>query len=533
MRASSVLIILLTVVCVFTGIQAQTFESGRFYVRLKNGVSHEKFITKAITNNSACITKISEPFCKVNVSSEAGDNLSRTLYVETDNDYCLSELFDKIKNYEEVEFCERIPMIDLLFHPDDSLYVDNILGANPKWLFDLIGAEQAWDYQTGNPEISVAIIDNAIWTDHPDLQGKFVDIWDFADNDSSTIPATSANTATGRQWSHGTHVTGLVGAITNNNRGVASIGFNISLRAYKMYSLQFGLPYPNLNAGIQAITHAVDDGANVINISWGTTNQMQTLLDATEYAYNNNVVVVAAAGNNGAEEMYYPAAHPHVIAVTAVGMDDKISSFSNYGTFVDLTSPGGYGPNDLSTSTWSPVSTTYHNAYSWAQIIGAVKYDGKVGTSMASPVVAGLCGLILSADSTFTPDEVEQILKITSTDISALNPTFIGKIGTGRIHAGNALEYVYTQLKMNESVIGNSTLVYPNPCDNYLYFSSANQTKAAWKILNSEGKIMLSGNSGFEEIHAINTSGLSNGLYFLQITDDKGMVNKKFVIGRN
>lgn len=501
------------------------------YIRTVPGKSADAFMNDLKSQYGNCLTEISRPFASVKKNCHAGEALTRTIYLKALSTDCLDLILKETAGNTDVEFIERIPFIELLHSPNDSLYVPSILGANPRWLYHLIGAETAWDYQTGDPAISVAIIDNAVWTDHPDLQGKFVDEWDFADNDSSTIPATSANTANGRQWSHGTHVAGLVGAITNNNRGIASIGYNISLRAYKMYTLQLGLPWPDLNAGIEAITHAVDDGAHVINISWGTTNQMQTLLDATNYAYNNGVVVVAAAGNNGQEQEYYPAAHPHVIAVASVGMDDKLSSFSNYGTFVDVTSPGGYGPNDL--GTWSPVSTTYHNAYAWASIIGAVKYDGKVGTSMAAPVVSGLCGLILSADSTLSPDEVEQILKITSTDIGALNPSYTGKIGTGRIHAGQAMQYVYTQLLAPKTPSRDGLTVFPNPADEYLGLSHSVSADFFWRITDMTGRPVMQGRSLPDDICRIDLTELPSGVYVIHTDSPQAVHISKFVISRN
>lgn len=498
------------------------------YVRLAEGADIQCVIRELSEIFASCTVQISRPFSKIVVVNKDAAALSRTIFIEALSEDCLFNLKDYIKAHYPHDFIERIPLIDLLYVPNDTYYTDNIVGAKPSWLFDLIGAEQAWDIHKGDSSVSVAVIDNAIWTAHPDLAGKFVDEWDFADNDNSAIPASDANTAQGRQWSHGTHVAGLVGAKTDNNMGIASIGFNVSLRAYKMYTQQVGLPWPDLNAGVQAIIYAADSGANVINISWGTTNQMQTLESAVSYVYNKGVVVVAAAGNNGEEQMYYPAASPGVIAVTSVGMDDKLSYFSNYGAFVDLTAPGGYGPTDV--GTWSLVSTTYHDAYAWASILGPVKYDGKVGTSMAAPVVSGLCGLMLSKAPQLTPDEVLNILKITSTDISALNPSYTGKIGAGRIHAGNAMQYISNMAGTQKPSDEENFQLYPNPCADVLRFvhPSGNQ----WRIVDLIGKTVASGTFSSGNMQNIPVNSLNEGIYVLQISAGSMQWTKKFAIYR-
>jgi subtilisin family serine protease len=540
-RRLSLLKIILAVLCLLSYfvINAQTadfkYEKGKIVFKLRANpsfniksdnekVSISEFSFLLDVKDHYNITACTKPFYTANPKNLAAQKLLNTYVISFGNHAEADKLLSYISKNENVEYAEKVPLIDLLYVPNDSLYVPSILSANPKWLFDLINAEEAWDYSHGDPNIRVAIIDNAIWTDHPDLQGKFVDIKDFADNDNNTIPYSSNNDAFGRQWSHGTHVAGLAGANTDNNRGIASIGFNISLMAYKMYN-DGAIPLPNLTAGIQAIQWAADHGAKVINISWGTTNQMAALQTAIDYAYNAGCIIVAAAGNNGDEELYYPAAYDHVIAVTSVGMDDKKSYFSNYGSFVDLSSPGGYGPTDA--GTWSPVSTTYHLAYSWASILGNVRYDGLVGTSMATPVVSGLCGLMLSLDSNLSATEIEQILKTTSVNISTLNPTFTGKLGAGRIDAGAAMAYIHNQNGIR-SIKGKDLIIntYPNPCNGILTVKGNSNFTGNYNVLIKDllgvtvkdpFRFNADNNGSFQ----IDISNLSNGLYFMYLSSEK------------
>ena len=275
-----------------------------------------------------------------------------------------------------------------------------------------------------------------MYTNHPDLTNKLTTTGsDVADNDSDVNPPT----LTDSNWDHGTHTTGTVGAETNNSKGVSSIGYDIKVMPVKIARNSDGA----LIAGYDGIVYAVDNGAKVISMSWGSGTYSTYGQQIIDYAYSQNVVCVAAAGNAGVSTVEYPGGYTHVIAVASSASNDAKSSFSNYGTWIDVTSPG---ENILSTTATDAGGT-------------GIKYGYMDGTSMATPLVAGLCGLMLSVNSNMLPDDLEACLKTNCDNIDSKNPSYIGKLGGGRINAQKAVQCV--QATMSSLDAGVKSLVAP------------------------------------------------------------------------
>lgn len=376
------------------------------------------------------------------------------------------------KNY--IETVVKVPLFKVFLTPNDPYYAitSTFQGYSLKWNWYLtkINAAAAWDISTGSSTVKVAIVDNAVYTSHPDLSSKIVAQYDVADNDNNANPPTSVTSETSRYtWSHGTHAAGLAGAITNNNVGIASIGYNVSLIAIKC--TKNSASPEALTGGYEGVQKAADLGANVINMSFGGPMTSQTEKNYGQgimnYAYNKGCVLVAAAGNEGDQgnEINYPANFNHVIAVGATNGNDAKAGFSQYGSWIDVMAPGG---NDvLGGQPFLPLlSTTWSQAYGLKSIYGLTTatsnpflntyYDGMQGTSMAAPIVAGLAGLIKSAKSTLTADQIANCIISTADNINSANPNYIGKIGSGRINAKAALE----------CAVGSSTPPGPDPGTN-------------------------------------------------------------------
>lgn len=235
---------------------------------------------------------------------------------------------------------------------------------NEQWYLAKVNAMTAWDLGRGSTNIKIAIVDSGINYNHEDLSSVYDPSgYDFVNDDSDPMD----------DFGHGTIVAGIASAATNNGIGVAGMGFGCKLIAVKV-----------INAGgsgtvfdmAQGITYAVDNTtASVINVSAGTTATSQVLFDATQHAFNNGVVLVAAAGNNNSTNAFYPAAYQNVLPVGASTQTDARWAQSNYGNWVQVAAPG---EGILSTN----LNPTY----------GAIS-----GTSVASPIVAGLAGLVYSA----------------------------------------------------------------------------------------------------------------------------------------
>jgi subtilisin family serine protease len=160
---------------------------------------------------------------------------------------------------------------------------------------------------------------------------------------------------------------------------------------------------------IESIYYAVNNGAKIINCSWGRSGLPTSVeRDAFNYALSKGVTVVVAAGNSGADAQFFsPASIPGLIVVGATGQNDQIASFSNYGSRVDVLAPGGAGY--VSGNMVDPIFSTY------PQDLGS--YTDLMGTSMASPIVAGVAALVLSIKPNFTPSDVMQIIKNSATPV--------------------------------------------------------------------------------------------------------------------
>jgi len=333
----------------------------------------------------------------------------------------VENIIESLGKNPNLEYVERVPYSRIEYVPNDTLYNITAAYANYKWHLDRIQAEQAWDVTKGSSAIKVAIVDNAVWADHPDLQNKIVLQHDSYYNTNSSNPPASGDPFA---WSHGTHCSGLVAAESDNSIGVASIGYNTSIIAVK--SAANG--NPDGIYGYPGIQWAANNGADVISMSWGGSGYSQTEQNTINTIHNMGIVLVGAAGNDNVSTAHYPSAYNHVISVASTNSDDAKSDFSNYGTTVDVCAPGGYGipgPQGLLSTTYN--SNTFGN------------YDIMAGTSMATPVVSGLCGLILSVNPALSPDEVEAILKSTADTIEYINPDYIGQLGAGRINAFKAV----------------------------------------------------------------------------------------------
>ncbi|MDD2385574.1 MAG: S8 family serine peptidase [Bacteroidales bacterium] len=399
------------------------------------------------------ITEMRMPF-----KSAKSDVLQRTFRLDFENMENISGLIKVLNSHPDIEYAEPAPLFFISMTPDDPYYNADLSGgflfgnANSSWHLNLINAAEAWDVTTGSSDIVVAVLDNAIWIDHPDLVNMISHAVDLGNGDNDPNPPEATYI-----WSHGTHSAGLIGAETNNGIGVASIGNGISIMAVKLGD--DASDGQSMAAGFEGIVYAADNGADVINMSWGSPQFFQTMQNTVNYAYNKGCVLVGAAGNNGngmetqmnpdipINYMGYPAALEHVIAVGSCDVGDNKSDFSCYGTWIDVLAPGGYATQGLlGIGAFTILSTTYNDAGSaWDMINGTTggansysvegKYDLMQGTSMACPVTSGLCGLMLSANPDLTPEELTAILKATCDNVDAENAAFIDSIGAGRINA--------------------------------------------------------------------------------------------------
>ena len=324
-----------------------------------------------------------------------------------------------------------------------------------QFYLDQVNMFSAWEVETGSKHIVIAIVDNGtdyrhpdlwdnIWRNLPEVNGTpgidddgngFVDDfhgWDFGDNDNNPTYGTDE----ARTTVHGTHTAGIASAVTDNMMGIAGVGWNCSIMPIKTSRDDDARSIP---FGYEGIVYAADNGAHVINNSWGRGGlYSQFEQDIINYATSKGSIVVAAAGNTRANELFFPAAYVNVVAVAAVNDVDRKTSYSTYGKFVDLSAPGGESTKGI-LSTF-PVSRG--------------SYGELAGTSFASPIVAGIMGLLINRFPDFSQFELIRQIVLTTDQIDDINPAFAGLLGNGRANAFQALTLDQNQLTEQPAKIG-------------------------------------------------------------------------------
>ncbi|UTR09700.1 S8 family peptidase [Evansella sp. LMS18] len=281
--------------------------------------------------------------------------------------------------------------------PDDEFYKPY------QWNLEQIGADKAWPFSTGDEGVPIAVIDSGADPEHPDLRGRISGGYNAFENNGDYHD----------EHGHGTHVAGIAGAVTNNSDGIAGLSWNNPLLPVK--ALDHNAEGSSLSIA-RGIVWAADNGAKVINLSLGDSHDSELMHDAIRYAYDKDVVLIAASGNDNVHIPMYPAAYEEVLAVAAVTPHRERAFFSNYGDHIDVSAPGEHIPG------------TYPGS----------QYVVMSGTSMASPHVAGMAGLIRSVNPDLSNEEVYDIIRSSSDD--AGDKGYDPYYGYGIINAERALK---------------------------------------------------------------------------------------------
>lgn len=353
-----------------------------------------------------------------------------------------------------IEYAEQLPLYAMDYTPNDYQFL--------QWGLSKINAGLAWDICRGSRNVTVGMVDDAMLMDHEDLapqvwvnageipgdsidnegNGWIDDVngYDLADVDNDPNPPSGADD---NEFSHGTHTSGIAGAATDNGIGIASVGFNVSLVPIKTKEdSTIGDPY--LYATFTGVDYAVANHFDVVNMSFGSPQYNASMAYLVQAGYDSGTVFIASAGNTGSYSVQYPAAYDGVISVGSTDYNDSKSGFSTWHYSVDLMAPGG-------------------GIYS--AVAGGIDHYGfKSGTSMSAPMVTGLVALMLSADSSLSPNDVLNCLQSTADNIDGMNAAYVGNIGAGRINAGNALFCVVpTAMQPQGSEGFHLERIFPNP----------------------------------------------------------------------
>ncbi|MEZ5359993.1 MAG: PKD domain-containing protein [Candidatus Zixiibacteriota bacterium] len=424
------------------------------------------------------VTKMQKQFvgAKPVVKNGKTFDLSRYFIVEFDPHADIDEVVEAYKNDLNVESVEKIGLHTMYATPNDGYY-------SYQWHLEQtndhdVDAAAAWDLETGSTSIIIADLDSGTRYYHPDLGGANASVsnpgasrgnmwintaelngtsgvdddgngytddwigWDFIDGVSSCWTGEDCTTQDNdpRDFNgHGTHTAGIIGMITNDGYGMAGVaggwgsgsqaeyGNGVKVMALRMgYSYNYGgteYGVVNMAAAASAFYYAANNGAKIATCSWGSSNS-GGIGAAIDYFLANGGMVFVAAGNDGSQTADYMNGRGDLVSVAATDENDGACSFTTYGTWVDICAPG------------NNIYSTYHDHTDASTIYWAALS----GTSMATPLTAGVAGLIWSHNPTWTASQVASQLYSSADNIDAyLTSTYIGKMGAGRVNAYNAV----------------------------------------------------------------------------------------------
>lgn len=350
---------------------------GEIIVKFKDGISESE--------KSQVHQKFEANLIKRNNHKAVGYDLLKVKNVE--------QAIKALEKNPNVEYVEPNYVVEAVWTPNDTYYSGYQYGPQ------LTSTNLAWDLTKGLSGQEIAIVDTGVNYNHEDLSNKTILGYDFVQNDWYPMD----------QNDHGTHVAATAAASTNNGKGIAGMAPNTSILAVRVLDARGNGSLTDVADGI---VYSADYGAEVINLSLGCDCDTQTLKNAVDYAWNSGSVIVAAAGNDGVSTTFEPASYSNVIAVGAVDANDNVASFSNYGTWVDVTAPG------------VDIASAVRNGYAYMS-----------GTSMASPHVAGLAALLAGQGK--NNSQIRQAIENTADQISGTGTYF----KYGRINSYQAVNY--------------------------------------------------------------------------------------------
>ncbi len=423
---------------------------GKFNYDLKNGVIETPFehlnriFINYKVNQMTQLYKVKD--IEWNRNGIYPMNIFRIEFLNT-NDIQL--IYKELYHLSIFNFVEYDPIHTLSYIPNDPLLVS-------QWAIEKIDAFRAWNYETGIANTVIGIVDSGVKWNHPDLRnniwvnepelvgvtinwdngqiiggdgidndgnGYIDDVfgWDFYatgnNEDNNPYQAFNGN-------DHGTHVAGCAAAAGDNGVGVVGPAYQAKIMVTKHQPSNYGTNY--IYNGYDGVYYCADSGADIINCSWGGGGGAEIANTAATYAKDHGALMICAASNDNTDNTYwhyYPSDATDAVSVAATDINDIKASFSNYGTPIDVSAPGV-----------SILSTVY-------TMEGYDSYTGYQGTSMASPVASGVAGLIKSMHPELTPLQLKERLQAGCDNIEQQNPSYIGKLGAGRVNAYNSLMF--------------------------------------------------------------------------------------------
>lgn len=410
------------------------------------------------------------------------------------------EVAERISQFSGVVYAE--PRYTYSVQEVSVIPNDTMIGEPGHDYFEYHRIFDAWEVNRSSSSIVISIVDTGVYYDHPELKNKLWrnpepgrasevfpqiendtigwNFWQSGDIYAGEEPEQNADPV-GDYNDHGTHVAGIAAAEPDNGLHIAGTGYHARYMPVKAGGTK---DYPgNVPYGIDGILYAALNDADVINASFGSPNYSRYARDVMRMATEMGSLVVAAAGNEGNEEPFYPAAYPEVLSVGALdnSYDDALTGFSTYGYWMDMFAIGR--------QIYSTSFDFNEDDRSWKP-----DYRRTSGTSMASPVVAGIAALLRNHYPDWSPDRVRMQLRNSSQSIreanAGLNPYFLGQ---GKLNALNALAEAFPGVELKGK-----------------------------QFVNDDGEKLDKGESGEVHIELINHGAQISDLYFTSSTQQDG-----------
>jgi len=370
-------------------------------------------------------------------------DLSRIYRVELREGVSPFQVARLLAGQRQVEYAEPIPLTYLAETPDDPDF-------SVQTFLRHIDCEAAWDVHKGEngAVVVVGVSDSGVQWHHEDLVDNIAqNLGEDADGDGVVIVSSGSTWVFDPDdlngvdddgngyiddlvgWNmyndneqedndpddprqHGTAVSGLAAGRTDNATGISSVSWNVKLLPC---SASNSASETAINRGYECVTYLAENGADIINMSWGGYRSWQVGREVIDYAAGLGSLLVAAAGNEDSSDLLFPAAYPNVVSVASVLSFMQKTDYSNYGISVDLSAPG------------ANLRTT----------IPQNSYDSLSGTSLSSPIVAGSLALLKSQHPGWSNDQLIRQVQATAESTDNVNPTYVGLLGAGRVNAAN------------------------------------------------------------------------------------------------
>ncbi len=362
---------------------------------------------------------------------KAEEPLMRTYYIEYEGEIEPEKYCSLLKSkYPDIEIAEPVYLDELLYTPNDTYIASQTC-------LKTIKAITAWDTFQGDTNLVIAITDDGIFQNHPDLFGNIAPNWNeipengidddgngyvddyigynFAWNDDGSLPGNTEISFS----SHGTHVAGIAAAQTDNLLGVAGVGFKCRFFPIRVSPPMIdGTTY--VSYGYKGIIYAANRGFKVLNCSWGSRKPFSGIDQSViDYAVSKDLAIVASGGNgNNTYELYYPASYYGILAVGEVDEYDNLTYSSSIGKSIRILAQG--------VNNWSTDSQIGYRLLNLG------------GTSYAAPVVSGALALVRAKFPQLDAIQSQELLRVTGDDISGLSSSY-AKILPRRVNVLNAL----------------------------------------------------------------------------------------------